>query len=243
MDDSFNIADPEVVQFLKNVLDEVFALFPGNVVHIGGDEVNFQPWENSKIAKRFMKEKGLESPMDLQIYFTNQMSNYIDKAGKRMMGWNEILGDDIHGERDQNENQTKQKLAKSAIVHFWKGDLKLINRAVKEGYDVVNSNHWDTYLDYTYDRTPLSKSYAFDPIPEGLDSKYQSRILGTGTQMWSEWVPTVANMERQIFPRLAAYAEVGWTTRKNKNFGRFQGFLKKLQKRWTLEGINFYRGG
>lgn len=242
MNDSFNIADPEVVQFLKNILDEVFTLFPDNVVHIGGDEVNFKAWEESKMANRFMKEKDLESPVDLQIYFTNQMSNYIDNAGKRMMGWNEILGDDIHEEREPHTNKTKQKLAKSAIVHFWKGDLDLINRAVKEGYDVVNSNHWDTYLDYTYDRTPLSKSYAFDPVPEGLDVKYQSRILGTGTQMWSEWIPTVPEMEKQIFPRLAAYAEVGWTTRKNKNYDRFQSSLKELKERWTLGGINFYKG-
>ncbi|TBW28633.1 beta-N-acetylhexosaminidase [Gramella sp. KN1008] len=241
MDDSFNIADPNVVQFLKDVLDEVFALFPGNVVHIGGDEVNFKAWEESESAQRFMKQNDLESEVDLQIFFTNQMSNYIDKAGKRMMGWNEILGDDIHEERQQDPELIKQKLAKSAIVHFWKGDLNLINRAVQEGYDVVNSNHWDTYLDYTYERTPLSKSYAFDPVPDGLESKYHSRILGTGTQMWSEWIPSVAEMERQIFPRLAAYAEVGWTPVKKKNFERFQASLEKLQQRWTLQGINFYK--
>lgn len=242
MDDSFKIADPEVVQFLKNVLDEVIALFPGNVIHIGGDEVNFKPWEDSKVANKFMKDKGLESPVDLQIYFTNQISNYIDNSGKRMMGWNEILGDDVHEEREHHA-EIKQKLAKSAIVHFWKGDLKLINRAVQEGYDVVNSNHWDTYLDYTYDRIPLSKSYEFDPIPEGLDSKYHSHILGTGAQMWSEWIPTVEKMDQQIFPRLAAYAEVGWTSLSEKNFGRFEVSLGKLKKRWNLSGINFHERG
>lgn len=241
MDDSFNIADPEVVQFLKNVLDEVMALFPGEVIHIGGDEVNYEPWKNSESIKAFMEKEGLKSPVDLQIYFTNQISNYIDEAGKRMMGWNEIMGADIHEEHGEDIGEVEQKLAESAIVHFWKGDLNLINSAVQEGYDVVNSNHWDTYLDYTYERTPLSKSYAFDPVPEGLDSKYHSRILGTGTQMWSEWIPTVPQMERQIFPRLAAYAEVGWTTKKNKSFNRFQNSLEKLQERWTFEGINFYK--
>ena len=135
-----------------------------------------------------------------------------------MMGWNEIMGTDIHEDDGETIAVAKQKLANSAIVHFWKGDLKLINEAVAEGYDVVNSNHWDTYLDYTYERTPLSKSYAFNPVPEGLKAEYHSKILGTGAQMWSEWIPTVASMQQQVFPRLAAYAEVGWTSHENKDF-------------------------
>jgi hexosaminidase len=240
MDDSFLISNPEVTQFLEDVLDEVMVLFPGKVVHIGGDEVNFEPWKNSEEVQEFMQKKNLKSPVDLQIYFTNRISNYIDNAGKRMMGWNEIMGDDIHEERTIAPLKTEQKLAPSAIVHFWKGDLKLINRAVKEGYDVVNSNHWDTYLDYTYERLPLSKSYAFDPIPQGLEKKYHSKILGLGTQMWSEWIPTVEKMENQIYPRLAAYSESGWTCADQKSFERFEKKLQTIKKRWSLKGINFY---
>lgn len=240
LDDSFNVADPKVVSFLTDVLDEVINLFPGKVIHIGGDEVNFKPWEDSKVAQDFMRKNDLETPIDLQIYFTNQISNYIDSTGKRMMGWNEIMGADIHEDDGETAAAAKQKLAESAIVHFWKGDLKLINEAVEQGYDVVNSNHWDTYLDYTYERTPLSKSYAFNPVPEELNTQYHSKILGTGAQMWSEWIPTVASMEQQVFPRLAAYAEVGWTALENKNFGRFKNTMRHIKKRWKLMGINFY---
>ncbi|MDT0677187.1 beta-N-acetylhexosaminidase [Autumnicola musiva] len=240
MDDSFNISDPKVINFLKNVLDEVMALFPGEVIHIGGDEVNFEPWKNSESIQAFMKKEGLKSPVDLQIYFTNQISNYVDKAGKRMMGWNEIMGDDIHKEHGADIGEVEQKLAESAIVHFWKGELDLINNAVEEGYDVVNSNHWDTYLDYTYERIPLSRSYSFNPIPEGLDEKYHSKILGFGTQMWSEYIPTVAQMDQQIFPRLAAYAEVGWTSLSEKDFERFENSLIILKERWNLAGINYH---
>ncbi|PRX51640.1 beta-N-acetylhexosaminidase [Salegentibacter salegens] len=239
MDDSFLISDPKVIRFLEDVLDEVMALFPGEVIHIGGDEVNFDTWKNSKEIHSFMKEKELKSPVDLQIYFTNGISNYIDRAGKRMMGWNDIMGEDIHEKAIEESHKVEEKLALSAIVHFWKGDLELINRAVKEGYDVVNSNHWDTYLDYTYERLPLSKSYAFDPIPQGLEKKYHSKILGLGTQMWSEWIPTVEKMENQIYPRLAAYSESGWTSTDQKGFEKFEKKLQSLKKRWSLTGINF----
>lgn len=239
MEDSFNISDSTVINFLKDVLNEVMYLFPGKVIHIGGDEVVFKTWENSEKIQDFIKQQNLDSPVGLQIHFTNHISNYIDSVGKRMMGWNEILGDDIHGERKDVTTHTGQKLAKSAIVHFWKGNLDLINKAVQDGYDVVNSNHWDTYLDYTYERIPLSKSYAFNPVPEGLDPKYHSHILGLGTQMWSEWVPTVEIMEKQIFPRLAAYAEVGWTETKNKDYNRFLESLGELKSRWELNHIFF----
>lgn len=238
LEDSFDVSNPKVVEFLKDVLQEVFQLFPGKVIHIGGDEVDYTAWENSEKIQKMMKKQDIESPVDLQIYFTNKMSNFIDDSGRRMMGWNEIMGDDIHQKRKGSTEEVKQTLAKSAIVHFWKGDLQLINKAVTRGYDVVNSNHWDTYIDYTYERLPLQKSYHFEPIPEGLDEKYHDKILGLGTQMWSEWIPTVDQMHRQIFPRLAAYAEVGWTSSSKKDYQNFLEALETLKQRWDYSGIS-----
>ena len=85
----------------------------------------------------------------------------------------------------------------------------------------------------------MAKSYAFDPIPDGLEEKYHSKIVGFGTQMWTEWVPTVASMEKQIFPRLAAYSEVGWTNLSDKNFDQFQQALKRLQYIWEVQGVEY----
>lgn len=238
LEDSFNISDPKVVGFLQDVLDEVITLFPGDVIHIGGDEVNHTPWLNSEMTKDYMASEGLKSPVDLQIHFTNQISEYLSKSGKRMMGWNDILGDDIHQARDTPAMKAEQKLAPSSVVHFWKGDLSLIEKAVNEGYQVVNSNHWDTYLDYTYQRLPLSKSYAFDPIPLELDEKYHPLILGTGAQIWTEYTPDEEAMQKQVFPRLVAYAEVGWTALGNKDYERFLGALEVFKERLHGFGVS-----
>ncbi|WP_299670410.1 beta-N-acetylhexosaminidase [uncultured Polaribacter sp.] len=240
--DSFNIADPKVTQFLTDVLTEVFELFPTDIVHIGGDEVNFKTWENSKMIQDQIKKEGLTSPADLQIFFTNQMSIFMDKNKHRMMGWNEILGDNLHKEHQNSNMEVKQKLAENAIIHFWKGSLELVKKAVTNGHDVVNSLHSMTYLDYNYKSIPLSKAYSFDPIPEGLDEKYHDKILGSGCQMWSEWIPTVEKMNAQVFPRLAAYAEVGWTKKSNKNYEKFIIALEEMQKRWDIIGINYHKG-
>ncbi|WP_308990398.1 beta-N-acetylhexosaminidase [Mariniflexile litorale] len=240
LDDSFNIADPKVYEFLTDVLEEVFELFPGNVVHIGGDEVMFDVWKNSEMIQNKIKEEGLSSPADLQIFFTNQMSTFMENKNHRMMGWNEILGANVHEWQEDSDVKVEQKLAKSAIVHFWKGNVELINEAVTNGYDIVNSLHSMTYLDYNYDNLPLSKAYSFDPIPEGVEEQYTNKILGLGCQMWSEWIPSVQQMNNQIFPRIAAYAEVGWTSKSNKDYEVFIKSLNDYKKRWEFLGIEYH---
>ena len=154
-----------------------------------------------------------------------------------MMGWNDILGG-LHQQNDSVDASTKQKLSPNVIVHFWTGDPQIINRAVESGYDVVNSFWEYTYLDYDYNTTSLQKAYNFDPVPISLPEHLRSKILGLGCQMWGEWIPTVQRMNYQVFPRIAAYSETGWTERSNKDFGRFKKSLSSyLKPYWSKKGI------
>lgn len=237
MYDIFDISDERVRTFLKDVLEETMTLFPSKVIHIGGDEVRHNQWKESKKVNHFMKENDITSYAELQVWFTNEISRFVESKGKRVMGWNEIMGVKLHDYVDSDDVLVKQPLAKNAIVHFWKGDLDLITDAVKKGHDVVNSYHNYTYLDYNYNKIPLSKSYSFEPIPAGLPSEYHDRILGLGCQMWSEWTPTVAAVYEHIYPRLAAYAEVGWTRLENKDFQRFEKNIRGLVTYWHAKGF------
>ncbi|WP_339885917.1 beta-N-acetylhexosaminidase [Polaribacter vadi] len=237
--DVFDVTNERTNQFLKDVLEEVMALFPSEVIHIGGDEVKYNHWKSSESVQKYMKEKNLATPADLQVYFTNNISKYLESKGRRMMGWNEIMGHNLHEYQDKNDTKTSQKLAEKSIVHFWKGDVKLAETAARNGYEIVNSLHNFTYLDYTYKNLPLSKVYSFDPIPEKLDEKYHDKIIGLGCQMWGEWIPTNGDMHYRVFPRIAAYAEIGWTAKKRKDFTFFKTALKNLQKRWTAKEIYF----
>ncbi|SFS66487.1 hexosaminidase [Zhouia amylolytica] len=237
--DSYNVADPKVFQFLEDVLLEVMNLFPEKTIHIGGDEVKFDAWKESEFVQNFMKENKLNTPTDLQIFFTNKISNFLDKYDHRMMGWNEVLGGNVHEWQKKEDMETKEELAQSTIVHFWKGNLDMVTDAVNRGYDIVNSYHVFTYLDYNYGYTPIENSYSFDPVPEGLDAKYHEKVLGLGCQMWSEWIPTVQDMDRMVFPRLAAYAEVGWTAKDRKNFDVFIENLNPILDHWEKKGIKY----
>ncbi|WP_103069196.1 beta-N-acetylhexosaminidase [Aquimarina sediminis] len=239
--DNYDVTKPEVIQFIKDVLTEMFELFPSEVIHIGGDEVGYKVWEESEHVQQYMKEKGMNTAADLQVNFTNEISKFMQQKGRRMMGWNEIMGINVHKdfEEKKNDKEAETELARNVVVHFWKGNIDLMTQAVKNGYGVVNSIHSSTYLDYNYKTIGLKKAYDFNPIPKDLEEKYYKNIYGLGCQMWSEWTPTNADIEYQTFPRIAAYAEVGWTTMKNKDFDSFKIGLNRLQKYWDLLGINY----
>jgi hexosaminidase len=241
--DNYDVTKPEVITFIKDVLTEIFELFPSEVIHIGGDEVGYEVWENSKSVQKYMKENNIKSPADLQINFTNSISKFMEKNDRRMMGWNEILGKNIHNDfaEKQGDKEAETELAKNVVVHFWKGNLELLTDAAKKGYSIVNSLHSSTYLDYSHKGITLEKAYNFNPIPEGLDIQYHKNIYGLGSQMWSEWTPTNADVERQTFPRIAAYAEVGWTALDNKDYESFKIALQKMQKHWDSLGINYFK--
>lgn len=243
--DIFDISDERTIFFLQDVLDEVTSLFPGNVIHIGGDEVNFSQWKESEKVVSFMRKEKIASSAELQRWLTNRISGYLMQKGVRMMGWNDIMGQNLHGYK---ENQAadftiKEKLAEGTIVHFWKGDPGLITETAEQGYEVVNAYHVFTYMDYTYQSVSLGKVYSFEPVPEILPVSLHAKIIGLGCQMWGGSVCTIETKRKlyeQIFPRLAAYAEVGWTDKKNKDWIRFQHAMQKMKRGWSERGIYYF---
>ena len=236
--DIYNVADPRVLEFFNNVFDEVIALFPSPVVHIGGDEIRYNQWNNSAEVKSYMKKNNLKTPAELQVFFTNNISNILKNKNKRMMGWNDITGAKLHDyQSDEDTRESDQKLADGTIVHFWKGDSALMLNVIKSGYDIVNSFHEYTYLDYSYESIPLAKAYSFNPIPKGLSVELEDKVLGMGCQMWGELIPTIESMQEKTFPRIAAYAECAWTSPENKNYDVFLESLSNFLRRWEKKGI------
>lgn len=239
--DNYDVTDPNVEQFIKDVLTEIMGLFPSKVIHIGGDEVGYKVWEDTEHVQKYMKEHGISTPADLQIAFTNKISKFLESKGRRMMGWNEIMGKNVHTDFSEKklDKEAETELAKNVVVHFWKGNLDLATEAAKKGYGIVSSLHSNTYLDYSYKQITLEKAYNFNPIPTGLDIKYHQNIYGLGCQMWTEWTPSNDDVAYQTFPRIAAFAEVGWTKTELKNYDNFTSALKKLQLRWGTLQIKY----
>ncbi|GAP73146.1 beta-N-acetylhexosaminidase, GH20 [Candidatus Symbiothrix dinenymphae] len=240
--DVFNVADPKVIDFFHDVLTEMMALFPGSVIHIGGDEMPGHYYKNSPFVQEYMKANGIKTPIALQIDATNKMSQWLTARNRHLMGWNEITGAKIHAwqaDEDYAAGQPEQHLAPGTVIHFWQGDRALIKKAIEDGYDVVNSFHSYTYLDYSYASISLEKAYSFQPVPDGLTAEQQKHILGLGCQMWTEWTPNAQNVYGKVFPRIAAYAEVGWTAPEKKDYNSFLNRLNYFLTSWEQQGIHY----
>lgn len=238
---AFDPTNERTYQFLGDIMTELAALFPGGIIHIGGDEVRYKKyWAGVPHIEEFMKKKGIRNFPDLQIMFTNRISGMLAKKGIRMIGWNEILGSDVHN--DGGQGAALGKLDGKAIIHFWYGSDKIAAKAVEDGHQVVNSTSHMTYMNKGYDKLPLSKSYSFEPVFAGLKPEHQKNVIGLGCQVWTEWIADAEKLHRHVFPRIAAYAETGWSRKEDKDFQDFQRRLPGYEKILDAVGIKHGEG-
>ena len=87
--------------------------------------------------------------------------------------------------------------------------------------------------------TPLAKTYAFEPL-KGLERP--ENILGVEAPIWTEWVPNRDKLDFQVFPRLAAVAEIAWTAPKLKDYDSFVNRLQHLYTIYQRRGVNYAKG-
>jgi hexosaminidase len=221
-----NIYDPakkSTFTFLENVLSEVVKLFPSHYIHIGGDEVPKNEWEQNAGCQKLMKEKGLKNTDELQSYFIRKIQKFLESKGRQIIGWNEIL--EGKGPRP------------GAVVESWQGIDGAIKAVRKGDYTIVSPGEY-TYLSRDADDLSLDSVYSFDPMPPGLTPSQQKRVLGTEASMWSEHAPQ-RKVDSKMFPRLLAIAEDAWTSQQNKNYENFHLRLQDQYNRLAYLGVDY----
>lgn len=196
----------ETFEFLENVMDEVFGLFPSTLVHIGGDECPKASWEQCDHCQKLIRELGLKDEFELQSWFITRMEKYINSKGHEIIGWDEIL---------------QGGLAPNAKVMSWLGEEGGI-KAARQHHEVVMAPHTKYYLDYWQgdpESEPLAMSgptmlrtmYEYNPVPGVLTPEEAAYIIGVEGCVWTEYMPTPARVEYMAWPRMCAIAETGWT--------------------------------
>ena len=178
--------------FLEGFLGEMAHLFPDAYFHIGGDEVNGKQWAQSAAVQAFEKQHNLADGKALQAYFNQRILKILQKNGKTMIGWDEILHPD---------------LPQATVIQSWRG-AKGLAEAVGKGYQGILS--WGYYLDHL---SPAAYHYGIDPLSGDADKlgpEQASRILGGEACMWSELV-SAETVDSRIWPRTAAIAERFWS--------------------------------
>ncbi len=203
--DSFGI-HPEVlcagkessVDFCKDVLREMFEIFPFNLIHLGGDEALRLHWLDCPDCQRTMKENGLKDEDELQAHFMAKLAEFCLENGKTVINWNDgMVGENVH---------------ESIIVHYWQGaevNKRAAIREINRGKKGIISPFFSYYLDYPYGLTSLKKAFSLNPEIEGVEKT--ENILGVEAPLWCEYVKGDDDIDRQTFPRILAVAERGWS--------------------------------
>ena len=219
--------------FLEDVLTEVLEIFPSPYIHIGGDECPKKEWQESAVAQNIMKVNHLEDEEALQSYFVGRINTFLKSRGRKMIGWDEIL---------------EGGLVEGATVMSWRGEEGGII-AAKAGHDVVMTPGTHVYFDHYQTENPdleplaiggcttLEKVYSYEPIPKELSALEGQRVLGSQAQLWTEYMPNSAHIERMAFPRLCALSEVLWTKPMKRDYA---DFLKRLEPHLEKLGINHH---
>jgi hexosaminidase len=228
-----NVEDATVA-FMKDVLSEVMGLFPGRFIHVGGDEAPKKEWSECPRAQARMAELGLTSEDELQSWFIRQMDAHVSAAGRRLIGWDEIL---------------EGGLAEGAAVMSWRGEAGGLAAAAQR-HDVVMApcewTYFDHYQSHPVREEPLAIGglnstdhvYAYEPIPAAMKPVQRVHVLGSQGQLWTEYMAGMKHVEYMGFPRICALAEVLWLDAEKKNYADFLGRLGIHRGRLAALGVN-----
>ncbi len=227
----------EVFTFLTDVISEVMPLFPSQYFHIGGDEVEKEPWKACGACQKRIKEEKLKDELELQSYFVKRIGKFLKANGKKMIGWDEIL---------------EGGLASDAVVMSWRGESGGV-AAAKQSHEVIMTPGVPCYFDH-YQADPasepkaiggfnsLKRVYDYEPIPAELSDSLSHFVLGAQANVWTEYMPSFNHVVYMILPRMPAMAEVLWTPKKYRDWNEFYPRIEIHQMRFEELGLNYCKG-
>ncbi|MDP7289471.1 MAG: family 20 glycosylhydrolase, partial [Phycisphaerae bacterium] len=237
--------------FLEDVMTEICELFPDTYIHIGGDEARYDRWKACEHCQKKIKALGLKSEKELQGWMTRRIEKFLQKKGKQIIGWDEVLGCGI---------------TTSAGVMTWHRP-KTASVGAKRGNPVVMALTGHCYFDAPESKLPgepyaagwiapisLQKAYKWDPVPAGLTGDAVKNILGAQGCLWSDQLLIRARltndkskmlkqpakyMEYLSLPRSAALAEVTWTPQPQRDWDKFSLRMARMMLRYSHSGYNY----
>ncbi len=227
----------ETFRFLTDVISEVMPLFPSKYFHIGGDEVEKEPWKACLACQKRIKDEQLKDELELQSYFVKRIGKFIKANGKKMIGWDEIL---------------EGGLASDAVVMSWRGESGGV-AAAKQRHEVIMTPGVPCYFDH-YQADPetepkaiggfnsLKRVYDYEPIPAELGDSLSHFVLGAQANVWTEYMPSFNHVMYMILPRMPTMAEVLWTPKQFRNWNEFYPRIEAHQLRFAEMGLNYCKG-
>ena len=230
-------------EFLEDIIAEIAPLFPGEYIHIGGDECPKKSWKTCPLCQERIRKEGLRADKKhtaeerLQSYFVQRMEKVAAKYGKKIIGWDEIL---------------EGGLSETATVMSWRGEEGGIAAAQTDHDVIMTPGGNGMYLDHHQGDskiepvaiggyTVLAKTYSYNPTPDTLIAMNKDHFIkGVQGNVWSEYLYTNEIREYMTFPRAIAIAEIGWTNNDRKNFDDFARRINNAYVRLDGHHMNYH---
>lgn len=229
------LGNDETYRFVEDVLSEVIDLFPGEYIHIGGDEAPKRRWKECPKCQRRIKENKLKDEHELQSYFIHHLDEFVTGKGRKIIGWDEIL---------------EGGLAPNAAVMSWRGENGGI-AAAEMGHKVVMAPNNYMYIDYyqseDYTNEPLNIGglvtlehiYSYEPYTPKLTKEQCGYIMGVQANVWGEFIHHPDKVNYMAYPRAMALSEIGWSPAEKKNYADFRERLAGCLAELDRQGVTF----
>lgn len=229
--------------FVKDVLKEVAELFPSPYIHIGGDEVPKDRWKECNACQKAISEHGLKDTEQhtaeelLQRTFNEEIALYLHGLGKRMIGWDEVLADNLN---------------QDVIVMSWRG-LGRATAAIRQGHGVIVSadshlylNHYQTINSEQEPRATgglveMKKVFETPFFSPQLTETERTQVLGAEACLWSSFVDNDSILDYMLLPRLAAFADAAWCEGRRGTYNHFLQRLPSLLRCYEQLGYGYAR--
>jgi len=220
IDNSLCVTAPIAKTFVDDVISQIAAITPGPYISIGGDEAYGVSAANYATFMTWAQQD-------------------VDKYGKIAIGWDSIA------------NST---LAPSTVAEYWSAtSASTMATAAANGTKLIMAPSSNAYIDQKYTSTniiglswagniDMQVAYGWDPATY-LSGVPSSAIYGIEAPLWTETVGTIQDIDYQAFPRITAYAELGWSPESvTTASGAYTNFAQRVAAqgpRWDEMGITY----
>jgi hexosaminidase len=211
-----------VDDFLETLFNDLLPrILPySSYFHTGGDEVN----KNAYTMDDTVQSSDPAVLQPLMQKFIDRNHDQVRSIGltpivweEMLLDWNLTLGDDVIVQSWQSDEAVAQIVAKGhkALVgnyHFWYLDC---GKGQWLDFPPSNAAGFWPFNDYCAPFHNWRLIYSYDPL-SGVPEENQHLVLGGEAHMWAEQTDPV-NLDRMVWPRAAAAAEVLWSGAKDEN--------------------------
>ncbi|KAK4579020.1 hypothetical protein RGQ29_028903 [Quercus rubra] len=181
---------------ISGILTDMRKIFPFELFHLGGDEVNTDCWSSTPHVKQWLQDRNMTAK-DAYKYFVLKAQEIAISKNWTPVNWEETF------------NSFAENLNPRTVVHNWLG-AGVCPKAVAKGFKCIFSNQGFWYLDHL--DVPWNEVYTAEPLEGINETSKQELVLGGEVCMWGETADT-SDVQQTIWPRAAAAAERMWSRR------------------------------